>query len=177
MGTLPDNFYFETLRLEPVLPSDKQERLADRLCIEFNRISTAAAIEMAVGCPCDAIIARDAVSEIDFFSQTNTTNQFEVSPDSAITNRLVNLLNLLVQFIDRDVLSKLKKRLEDQFALRGHLKPLTTEKLSHSSLSSTLIETEFQLDQSGSRSQAKGMKKGSPTAGLPFDVSSCPAFI
>ena len=114
-----------------MLPGGLGQNTHDLLNAEFDEFFAIQAEEVAVRHLRDTIIAREAVADIDFFRQPDLTDQFQIAPDSTVPNRAIFVPHLLVQLIDRHVLTQLEKGAEDQLPLGGHLEAFGSEELSH----------------------------------------------
>ena len=106
-----------------MLPGRPGQNADNLLNIKLDELFAAQAVEVTVRDLRDAIVAGDAVPDIDLFGQSHLTDQFQVAPDCAVTDRAILLSHLFVQFIDRNVLTQLEKGAEDQLPLGSHLKP------------------------------------------------------
>lgn len=64
--------------------------------IELDKLLATLAVEMTVGHLCDAVVAGDTVTDIDFFRQPHPADQFQITPDGAVSDRAILLVDFIV---------------------------------------------------------------------------------
>ncbi len=118
------HFYSEFLRRKLMVPGCSGQYTNNLFDIEFNKLLAALAVEMTVGYLRYAVVAGDAIPNIDLLGQSHSADQFEIAPDSAVSDRAILLADFFIQLINRNVLAQFQKGAEHQLSLRGRLKAL-----------------------------------------------------